>query len=281
MRKWMTCLFLKVDYLRIRKEFETIVYKELRNQMKYTLVTTQSAYKSLPVAFDYLTPSSTYMIWYSMNHFPIFKKNSNMQPESYESIRNVKNHLVWNATQSKWLLKNFKIKSTIVGPIILPSGSERAVNVVAKNRIIYFDVTAVKNFSSDQFYNANQSIRTLLDLINCQESILTTKKSVINLKPKRDYKQAHSQVYIKFLKSLDNLDLINLIDFETSLEELVPHSKLVLGVPWTSPVVYAKQIHKEAYYYVHDPGKEWGLSSSFSDVRLITLQEVREILKML
>ena len=33
------------------------------------------------------------------------------------------------------------------------------------------------------------------------------------LKPKRDYKKAHSQIYIKFLKSLDNLDLINLIDY--------------------------------------------------------------------
>ena len=281
MRNWIKCFSLKVDYLRIRKEFETIVYKELRNQMKYTLVTTQSAYKSLPIAFDCLTSSSTYMIWYSINHFPITKKNSTIHPESYESIRSVKNHLVWNSTQSNWLLQNFKVKSTIVGPIILPSGIEKENDSVAKNRIIYFDVTAPKNFTNDQFYNTNQSIRTLLDLINCQESILTTKRSVINLKPKRDYKKAHSQVYIKFLKSLDNLDLINLIDFETSLEELVPHAKLVLGVPWTSPVVYAKQIHKDAYYYVHDPKKEWELSNSFSDVRLVTLKEIREILKML
>jgi len=281
MKNWTKCFTRKVDYLRIRKEFETIVYKELRNQMKYTLVTTQSAYKSLPTAFDYLTSSSTYMIWYSINHFPISKKNNTIQLESYASIRNVKNHLVWNSTQSEWLLQNFKVKSTIVGPIILPSGIEREVDAIAKNKIIYFDVTAPKNFTNDQFYNTNQSIRTLLDLINCQESIPTTKRSVINLKPKRDYKKAHSQVYIKFLKSLDNLDLINLIDFETSLEELVPHSKLVLGIPWTSPVVYAKQIHKEAYYYVHDPKREWELSNSFSDVRLITLEETREILKML
>lgn len=281
MIKWTRCFSLKVDYSRIRKEFETIVYQELRNQMKYTLVTTQSAYKSLPTAFDCLTSRSTYMIWYSINHFPISKKNSSIQVASYESIKNVKNHLVWNSAQSNWLLQNFKVKSTIVGPIILPSGTEKEIDSKVKNRIIYFDVTAPKNFTNDQFYNTNQSIRTLLDMINCQESIPTTKRSTINLKPKRDYKKAHSQVYIKFLKSLDNLDLINLIDSETSLEELVPHAKLVLGIPWTSPVVYAKHIKKEAYYYVHDPKKEWKLSNSFSDVRLVTLKEMKEILKIL
>ena len=280
-RNWTRDFFLNVDYLRIRKEFEKIVYIELRNQMKYTLVTTQSAYKSLPTAFDYLTSSSTYMIWYSMNHIPILKKNTNIQAESYKSIKNVKNHFVWNATQSKWLLENFKVKSTIVGPIILPSGIEGAIDEKNKNKIVYFDITAAKNRSNDQFYNTNQCIRTLLDLINCQQSIPTSKNSVINLKPKRDYKPAHSQVYIKFLNSLNKLELINLIDSETSLEELVPHSKLVLGLPWTSPVVYAKHIHKEAYYYVHDPEQEWALPNSFSGVRSITLKEIREIFKML
>jgi polysaccharide biosynthesis PFTS motif protein len=280
-RNWKKCFSLNVDYLRIRKEFEKIVYKELKNQMKYSLVTTQSAYKGLPTAFDYLTSSSTYMIWYSVNHIPIFKKNTDVQAKSYKSIRNVKNHLVWNATQSKWLLENYKVKSTIVGPIILPSGIEEEIDGENNDKIFYFDITAAKNRSNDQFYNTNQCIRTLLDLINCQQSIQITKKSVINLKPKRDFKPAHSQVYIKFLKSLNKLDLINLIDSETSLEELVPHSKLVLGLPWTSPVVYAKQIHREAYYYVHDPKKEWALPNSFAGVRSITLKEIREIFKML
>jgi polysaccharide biosynthesis PFTS motif protein len=103
------------------------------------------------------------------------------------------------------------------------------------------------------------------------------------LKPKREYGRklrgglSHSTQYLELIYKLHRLNSIELLKPEVDLYGLVGSADLVVGIPFTSPVVLAKELNVPSFFYIPESARDWVIAESQDGVEVINGRNQLEI----
>jgi polysaccharide biosynthesis PFTS motif protein len=223
--------------------FELSTWCVLRRE-EITIVTTQSTLKQLPIPF--CIPENLFtrkMMWYSTNSQPISESGNETNEALFAGNLDelVDMHYVWDSNAVEHLRINGITRSKAVGSILFIKNLKTEVQ--RENfTIAYFDVTPLEK--SDSFYSAERMCQNIsqLVMISKQFSNDTGVKVDLLVKPKRTYTKIHSRRYIELLKLMKESKQIEIIKPTENLYSLIREVDCVVGCPFTSPVVLAKEL---------------------------------------
>lgn len=223
--------------------FELSFWTILREE-RITLVTTQSTLKQLPIPF--CLPDNQFirkMMWYSTNSKPIQKQGiTTMEPIFDRDIEDfIDMHYVWDSDAMAHLKFNGITRVKAVGSILFTKN--RKVKLRREGfTIAYFDITPLDLPNS--YYKVERMCQNLSQLVEIsnQFSEKTGTKIDLLVKHKRVYTKAHSRRYIELVKRMSKNDELRIIKPTLNLYGLVREVDCVIGSPFTSPVVLAKEL---------------------------------------
>jgi polysaccharide biosynthesis PFTS motif protein len=119
--------------------------------------------------------------------------------------------------------------------------------------LLIFDVTPVSNpaITSNSIYTTKEVINFINDIIACVKMLNYTYKVdyKIHLKHKRRFSKTHSSYYSNFIDQKVKNSEINIIGSNQNLYDLINNSKIVIGFPFTSPVVIGQELNKPSIFY--------------------------------
>jgi polysaccharide biosynthesis PFTS motif protein len=129
-------------------------------------------------------------------------------------------------------------------------------NLNASSKIIdvlVFDVTPTDNteITRNSIYSKRECINFINEITSCVKMLNQTNGTVyrVNLKHKRRFSKNHSSDYSKFIdQKVRNFEL-DIIELHQNLYDLIGNSKLVIGFPFTSPVVIGQELNKPSIFY--------------------------------
>jgi polysaccharide biosynthesis PFTS motif protein len=247
------------DLLNIMKEyvFDEVVYSTLVPKKIEKLITTQSHVAYQPLIFEYKNIcAKKIMIWYSSNSLPIKYKNDKVQrftinPVVYTSMR-IDEHWVWTK-EHKAYLSNISTAKVLVKKSLMFYESEESKNISDIYDVVIFDVTPHTNpkIVSNSIYTTEEMIKFIRDILSCIE-LLKIKHNVIyrvHLKPKRKISKKHSREYMNYIKEKVSNKEITLIGPNKNLYDLIRSSKLIIGFPFTSPVIIGWELFTPSIFY--------------------------------
>jgi len=194
------------------------------------------------------------MFWYSTNSSPIVKVGS--EEVDYRINKELANprilHHVWNASSQNFLYSQSVENVSIQGSILFTPRKEILTDLGA-NAIVFFDVTPFKNI--ENYYSESRMIANIVTLCNLrkQMEIETNIQFPLYLKSKRRFMESHSEKYLKKLKELENLGELELLSESLNLYGLLKVTRLVLGSPFTSPVILANEMRIPSAYIDFGP----------------------------
>lgn len=257
---------------------ETKINQQIIENHAYSwLITTQSNLRKLPTIFYLKSLSNTrrIMIWYSNNSFVIEKRNEIDQFDSTRHLRsNIDLHLGWG---ERWKLElesiNPKSKVQAVGSLVWYPIPAKLHHKNLKNLTI-FDVTPYSRFKHYDFYSYEIVSSFILDIVT---SISELKKDndqfrndMIFLKQKRSILRDIDSRYAEFIKLMEYKSSFKILKSEQNLYHLIGSSKVVIGLPFTSPVFIAKELGVPSCYYVSDIESDWVFPRELDGVNLIS-----------
>lgn len=244
------------------------------SEKKLIFITTISSIESPPVAFLAANPNlhncQRIMFWYSTNIKPIETGlgHSRIKPNYTHLNSWVDKHFIWNEDQEKYLSDKGLDNLYVVGSVLF-----RPRNVATKSPavfdILFFDVTPLEN--ANTFYTYTTCVNTMNDLLQvvCELESALGKTVEIHIKPKRKYSKFHSERYVNFLSKLAKEGKIGIVNTNENLYEIISKAKYVIGVPFTSPVIVAKELGVPCVFYTGDFG-EGDIGSLENGVLVIT-----------
>jgi polysaccharide biosynthesis PFTS motif protein len=237
--------------------FDQIVYSAMDPTKTDKLITTQSNIAYQPLIFEYENfNSKRIMIWYSSNSIPVQYKKVNLErfeinPAVYKNMR-IDVHWVWTKEHKNYLSKLTKSEIFVKQSLMFYT-AERSISAHKKYDVLIFDVTPFNNpsISKNSIYTTKEMINFISEIIVCVNMLNYKHKKnySIHLKHKRTATKNHSSSYLKFIdQKLKNFE-INVIDSHQNLYGLINDSELVVGFPFTSPVVIGQELNKPSIFY--------------------------------
>ena len=237
--------------------FDQIVYSAMDPAKTEKLITTQSNIAYQPLIFEYENfNSKRIMIWYSSNSIPVQYKKVNLErfeinPAVYKNMR-IDVHWVWTREHKNYL-SNLTQSEILVKQSLMFYTAERSISAHKKYDVLIFDVTPFNNpsISKNSIYTTKEMINFISEIIVCVNMLNYKHKKnySIHLKHKRTATKNHSSSYLKFIdRKLKNSE-INVIDSHQNLYDLINDSELVVGFPFTSPVVIGQELNKPSIFY--------------------------------
>jgi polysaccharide biosynthesis PFTS motif protein len=228
----------------------------LKENANITLVTTISQINKLPFSFYIKAPRyARQMIWYATNWHPInrkgFKESGNFLNSDLNEFLDL--NLVWDQFEVQALQKNGIQNAKAFGSMLFYPKIDHVVHPIVFT-ITFFDVTPYKQ--SDNFYTEEMSIDNLLGLVRIKKELelLSAKEIKLQVKPKKSYSSLHSDKYIETLDMLSKSGDLELLSEVSNLYEVVNSSSLILGTPFTSPVLIASELGVPAAFICLAPG---------------------------
>ena len=276
-KKFFNSKLTQICYLLL----EYCAWSLLTSESKIVVITTQSSHKKLPVPFYMGSPNfERHMIWYSSNSIPIRKK-SEEKPTlvlSPNLANFVDSHLVWDKMQIDFLESQKISNSKAYGSMLF---YPRKVNKHLTNSIdvLYFDVVP-QNLYEDSFYSTKMSLNNL----ECIIEVITEYNNqfdsnlVLSIKHKRKASKAHSRTYLNRVEYLTRLGMLRIISPSENLYDLVNRSKLVIGTPFTSPVIIAKEFDIDCVFVCFN-ALDYSIPNIFNEV--LVVKEKRMLLDSL
>ena len=237
--------------------FDQIVYSAMDPAKTDKLITTQSNFAYQPLIFEYENfTAKKFMIWYSSNSVPIKYKKENLKrvvvnPAVYIDMQ-IDEHWVWTKEHKNYLSKYSKAKILVKQSLMFYT----AENLKASNKkidVLVFDVTPKNNtkMNRNSIYTMRESVNFINEIIACVKMLNQTYKKDyrVQLKYKRRISKEHSSDYLKFIdQKVKNLE-IDIIEPHQNLYDLISNSNLVIGFPFTSPVVIGQELNKPSIFY--------------------------------
>ena len=237
--------------------FDQIVYSAMDKSKIDKLITTQSNLAYQPLIFEYKNfPAKKFMIWYSSNSVPIKYKKKELKrftisPTVYTDMK-IDEHWVWTKEHKKYLSKYSQAK-ILVKQSLMFYGPE---NLYASNKkidILVFDVTPVNNteIARNSIYTTRESVNFINEITACIKLLNQTyqKDYRVQLKHKRRISKNHSSDYSNFIDHKVKKFEIEVISPHENLYDLIGGSKLVIGFPFTSPVVIGQELNRPSIFY--------------------------------
>jgi len=237
--------------------FDKVVYSELGSGQVTKLITTQNHIACQPLIFEYENfTAKKFMIWYSSNSVPIEYKNKKLKrftinPSVYIDTR-IDEHWVWTEEHKNYLSK-YSEAIILVKQSLMFYNPE---NLNASGKIIdvlVFDVTPTDNteITRNSIYTKRECINFINEITASVKMLNQTNSRVyrVKLKHKRRFSKNHSSDYSKFIdQKVRNFEL-DVIESHHNLYDLISNSKLVIGFPFTSPVVIGQELNKPSIFY--------------------------------
>ena len=238
--------------------FDENVYKAIvhKNQV-VKVITGPGNWKYQPIIFEMPElRGKRLMIWYSANSTPIRYKSkennaSQLESESFAKDMKIDTHWVWTK-QHKDYLKRLTNSQILVKGSMLYYNAPLKVSSDKKHDITIFDVTPHEvDLYKNTIYTYHNSKEFIEDILITAEIISTKLKYEVSvyIKPKREYQNIHSKKYLSYLKKQINNDRLFELPHDVDLYETIMASKVVIGFPFTSPVVIGQELKVPAAYY--------------------------------
>ena len=262
--------------------------KESSQTDEINIVTTQSQFLRLPYAFYIVAKNRVVrsMLWYSTNSNAIQnRKTQTLFDPQHFRFENIDNHFVWTSEQKLSLMKyNPNAKIVVAGSILFKPRQNVEKKAQDLNRnIVIFDVTPFDKLDVEVLYNREVLTDFIEDLVSAFSSHTNTNSARIFLKPKREYGRrlrgglSHSTQYMELIGKLHRLNSIEILKPEVDLYQLVGSAELVVGIPFTSPVVLAKELNIPSFFYVPESARDWDIAESQDGVEVINGRNQLEI----
>ena len=237
--------------------FDQIVYSAMDPDKIEKLITTQSNFAYQPLIFEYENFSAKkFMIWYSSKSIPIEYKKEHLKrfivnPTVYNDMR-IDEHWVWTKEHKNYLSKYSQAKILVKQSLMFYTAEDvKAIN--KKIDVLVFDVTPMNNteITRNSIYTTSESVNFINEIISCIKILNQTNKKDyrVQLKHKRRISENHSSDYTKFINQKVMNFEIDIIDSHQNLYDLISNSKLVIGFPFTSPVVIGQELNKPSIFY--------------------------------
>lgn len=261
------------NFVLIMKEFifDELVYSGASNGVIDNIITTQTNLLFQPLVFymDF-AKHKRIMIWYSANNGPIPYKSNTQQrltlsPKFYPRI-NVDEHWVWDKYHAKKLKKLVNQKIFVKKSLVFYEPSLK-FNYSPKIDILIFDITPPNSLPKNNIFNENNLCNFVSEIVQVSRQLQVKRELRIGLKPKRKVYYIHSEKYIDLVHNYNEMGAIDILDYNENLYDLIQNAKVVIGYPFTSPVLIAKELGVFSAFYSSSTLLQ--KSDSYSGVRFI------------
>ena len=245
-----------------RAFLEFPIWRLLLPDLNLRLLTTQSKLELLPVAF-HAQAGNRAMVWYSNNSLPFNKiGHKSIVPNIAANSDCIDYHYVWSTSHKEFLEYQYpKAKITVVGPILFEPPNLLEPNRPEPKGILYFDVTPFDNLEIETFYTTSMCSEALADITQVAQKLGFR----LQLKPKRPYlrnqglKLQHSVKYLAQLDRLESQKMLTRLDPGVSIRKSILNCQVVIGLPFTSPILAAHKLNRPSIYYAPLDVGEWDL----------------------
>jgi polysaccharide biosynthesis PFTS motif protein len=238
--------------------FDENVYKaSVHKNQVVRVITGPGNWKYQPIIFEMPElHGKRLMIWYSANSTPVrykSKENDALQLEAESFAKDIKidTHWVWTK-QHKDYLKRLTNSQILVKGSLMYYNAPLEASPNKKYDITVFDVTPHDvDLYKNTIYTYHDSKEFIEDILKTAEIISTKLKYEISvyIKPKRKYHNVHSKKYLLYLKKQINNGRLFELPYDVDLYETILASKVVIGFPFTSPVVIGQELKVPAAHY--------------------------------
>jgi polysaccharide biosynthesis PFTS motif protein len=275
--------FNSLEILALKKiSIDLIIWDAIKNQVHaLNLVTTQSQLLAPTSAFYLCNQADAHksMIWYSANNVSLHK----IEPGKSRETRKldpradlIDLHFVWTSEQANSFdLKNYQRTSIKpVGSLLFYKPTENSIiRSKCYKKTTIFDVTPFAGEYDDTFYSLEIMESFIKDICASHSDIFDNFN--LRLKPKRDYIKAknlnifHNQDYVQLLDTYQKAKMLTLLPADSNLYEVISMSDIVIGIPFTSPVLIAKELNIPCFYYAPDQAAMWDLPLTHEDIPVL------------
>jgi polysaccharide biosynthesis PFTS motif protein len=237
--------------------FDEVVYSTLNPNIIDKIITTQSHLAYQPLAFEFKKINAKkLMIWYSSNSVPIRFKNSNLEryeinPVIYKNM-SIDEHWVWTKEHKSYLDK-YSNAQILVKHSLMFYEADKSINSKPIFDVLIFDVTPGidAQITKNSIYTTNEMTKFISEILLCIEELDLKygHNTKVVLKHKRKITKHHSSQYSKFIKDKVKNNQLHILDSGENLYKLISQSKLIIGFPFTSPVIIGKELNKPSVFY--------------------------------
>ena len=130
-----------------------------------------------------------------------------------------------------------------------------------------FDITPPNSLPKNNIFNENNLCNFVSEIVQVSRQLQVKRELRIGLKPKRKVYYIHSEKYIDLVHNYNEMGAIDILDYNENLYDLIQNAKVVIGYPFTSPVLIAKELGVFSAFYSSSTLLQ--KSDSYSGVRFI------------
>lgn len=224
------------------------------------VITGPGNYKYQPIIFEMSEyTGERIMVWYSSNSVPVKYKLKLGNVDWYSKVAegffkqiSIDTHWVWTNQHKKYLRKltgaNILVKQSMVF-----YNCPKKINYSKKYDIVIFDVTphnSKSNFSKTiyAFSPAKEFIDEIIESVIFVSHKLDRDISIC-VKHKRTFTKKHSSSYINYIDNLVKKGHLFTLPLDINLYKTIAESKIIIGYPFTSPVVIGQELKVPSVYY--------------------------------
>jgi polysaccharide biosynthesis PFTS motif protein len=239
--------------------FDENVYLAIANKNTINkIITTPTATQYQPISFEIPDFAvERVMLWYSANSIPIkykSRKTSIFEKNLENSLQRmaIDTHWVWTNEHKKYLKKMTNSAILVRGSMIFYNPTKK-LDSNKKYDVVIFDVTPQnsKSVFKDTIYSfpvAKEFIEDIIESVDLVSQKLD-RNIGIYIKHKRNFAPTHSSKYIAYIDALAKNRQLSVLPLDSDLYEIIATSKIVIGFPFTSPVIIGQELKVPSIYY--------------------------------
>ena len=198
------------------------------------------------------------MLWYSVNSMPIIYKSTKTSILSKNLEASLKHmaidtHWVWTSEHKTYLMKMTNSDILVRGSMVFYNPPKK-LDRNKKYDIVIFDVTPQnsKSIFKDTVFSfpvVKEFIEDIIENVNFVSQKLDIDISIF-IKHKRSFASSHSSKYVAYIDGLAKNHQLSVLPIDIDLYELIAASNIVIGFPFTSPVVIGQELNVPSIYYL-------------------------------
>jgi len=222
------------------------------------VITGPGNYKYQPIIFEIPEfRGERVMLWYSSNSIPIRYKSKEVENvvkplEVFLKQMAIDTHWVWTSEHKEYLRRLTDADIFIQGSMVFYNRPKK-LNYSRKYDLVIFDVTPLNSNSIYRdtiasFPVAKGFIDDIVENVGLVSKQLN-RDIKIHIKHKRPFHQIHSSEYITYIDNLVKDGELSVLPLSMNLYETIAESKMIIGYPFTSPVVIGQELKIPSIYY--------------------------------
>ena len=221
------------------------------------IITTPGNWQYQPIIFEMQELiGDRLMIWYSNALFYKSRSktidNQKLEFERFSEHVQIDTHWVWTKKHRDYLKRLTNSKIVVKGSMLFYNPPLK-VNNNKKYDITVFDTTpqAIEEYKDtiNTYHCTKNFIEEILASANFASGKLNRDISVY-IKPKRQYGKIHSKEYIVYLQEQIRNNRLFRLRPDIDIYETVLASRVVIGFPFTSPVIIGQELKIPSVYYL-------------------------------